>query len=227
MFLADWRGRQAPPDGRGDRQIAKDGGAQTDRGTQQDRGAKEETGAEHERCVSCSAPLSASPAHRKGRGEAAGESGANRAPLRVTSRGGALGPLAVADGVLVLHFDVTAETSRNKSLGNLLDGNGITLRSEHEQMRLAGGTEIVSVYVEALPAQAAGILAALAAQPGVFRSLDVTATLGQPAQQIVAEYGRRIEGPSPTALPSPLAAERVAPSPQTNQRGSGCCSWCT
>ena len=74
-------------------------------------------------------------------------------------------PLALADGVLVIHFDVTAETSRNKSLDKLLDGHGITWRCEHEQTRSAGGTEIVSVYVEALPAQAAGVLAAILAQP--------------------------------------------------------------
>ena len=109
----------------------------------------------------------------------------------------------MADGVLVIHLDVTGETSRNKSFDKLLDGQGITWRRQHEQTRSAGGTEIVSVYVEALPSQVAGVLAALSARPQVFRSVDVSSALGYPAQEIVGEYGRRVDGPPAAALTSP------------------------
>jgi hypothetical protein len=116
----------------------------------------------------------------------------------------------LADGVLVIHFDVTAETSRNKSFDKLLDSNGITWRCQHEQTRSAGGTEIASVYVEALPGQVAGVLAALSAQAQVFRSVDVAPMLGHPAQEIVSEYGRRIDGPPAAELRSSMPARPSA-----------------
>ncbi len=218
ILMAEWRAQQAPMGGKGDRQVARDGVA---RDAEKGRGGE----GEHlvQKAVRPSPPLglsASSPlaAREKGKERENPVQSVVRAspplPLSLSP------PLALADGVLVIHFDVTAETSRDKSLDKLLDGHGITWRCEHEQTRSAGGTEIVSVYVEALPAQAAGVLAAISAQPGVFRSLDISALLGQPAQEIVAEYGHRIEGPPSPELHSPMSAGPSAgpsqPSRQTN-----------
>ena len=217
ILMAEWRAQQAPMGGKGDRQVARDGVA---RDAEKGRGGE----GEHlvQKAVRPSPPRVSPPRRRSPRGRRAKRENPVQSVVRASPPLplSLSPPLALANGVLVIHFDVTAETSRDKSLDKLLDGHGITWRCEHEQTRSAGGTEIVSVYVEALPAQAAGVLAALSAQPGVFRSLDISALLGQPAQEIVAEYGHRIEGPPSPELHSPMSAGPSAgpsqPSRQTN-----------
>jgi hypothetical protein len=204
LVIAELRSPPPVPGGGADRQVARGGRQAVGDGA---KGGGGEAATPGQGAVGSSRPAVASPPPLIVRD---GSQRKQKTPLASVVRSSApltlasAAPPAAADGVLVVHLDVTRETLRNKLLDKLLDGNGIAWRSEHEQTRPAGSTEIVSVYVEALPAQLAGVLAALSAQPQIFRCLDVSPTLGQPAQEIVAEYARRIDTPPPES--SPMAA---------------------